>query len=481
MTSSGARRERLTWNECRSLPIVHCAGSSAPLSRSRSSPPHHRVRTPIPDRHHRQSTRGRSTRSSPPAATDAGDLWRRVRHVAPPDEEQPAGVESHKPFFVVAPSVGSKPSTGVNAGLAGNVAFIDGDARATHISSMSAGLKVSQKGQTLSGFKLAMFTPNDRWFIQGDNRFSWTSQNTYGLGGNTPAADAENLKYDALRLYETAYRSVAPGLFVGVGIDVNRHSNIRPGPGAAATFDQAAYVEYTEQHAFDIDRQTSSGTSVGVLFDTRDNGINARRGWLASATYRTFFDGFLGGDSTWQETSFDLRTYRALTRDGRHTLAFWFLGDFVTGGVAPYFDLPGDRRRFVRALGPRLRRGPVSRRSAACTARSNTARRSRETASSGSSRSSTRRPSTVRRTGERLFDSFAPGAGLRTAVPLEQEVADEPVRRLRLGQTRIPRALPGDSGSVLSSSRASKPRRAFLRGAAASDRLTRLCARSSAG
>ncbi len=41
--------------------------------------------------------------------------------------------------------------------------------------------------------------------------------------------------------------------------------------------------------------------SVGLLFDTRDNGINAQRGWLASTAYRTFFDGFLGGDSTWQE------------------------------------------------------------------------------------------------------------------------------------------------------------------------------------
>jgi len=220
------------------------------------------------------------------------------------------------------------------------VAFIDGDARTTHISSMSGGLKVSQKGQTLSGFKLAIFAPDDRWFIQGDNRLSWTSQNTYGLGGDTPPADAENLKYDQLRLYETAYRSVAPGLFIGGGININRHTNVRPGAGDPSTFDQDAYVAYTAQHGFNIDRQTSSGTSVSLLFDTRDNAINARRGWLASATYRTFFNGFLGGDSTWQEASVDLRSYRALTRDGRHELAFWFLGDFVTGGTPPYLDLP---------------------------------------------------------------------------------------------------------------------------------------------
>jgi len=53
-----------------------------------------------------------------------------------------------------------------------------------------------------------------------------------------------------------------------------------------------------------------------------------------------YINGFLGGDSTWQELGLDLRTYRRLRPDGRQKLAFWLLGDFVTGGVAPYFDLP---------------------------------------------------------------------------------------------------------------------------------------------
>jgi outer membrane protein assembly factor BamA len=280
--------------------------------------------------------------------TDAADLWRRVRHhhTASSEEQAIPDPAAHKPFFVIAPSVGSKPSTGLNGGLAGNIAFVSGDSTSTHLSSVSGGLKVSEKGQTLSGMKLAIFLPDDRWFVQGDNRFSLTSQNTYGLGGTTTAADAENLKYDALRLYETLYRTIAPGLFVGVGVDVNRHSNVRPAASDAA-FDQAGYTQYTLQHGFDLSQQTSSGTTASLMFDTRDNAINAQRGWLASATYRTFFDGFLGGSATWQEAYVDVRTYHALTDDGRRRLAFWMLGDFVTGGSAPYFDLPetsGDGR-----------------------------------------------------------------------------------------------------------------------------------------
>jgi hypothetical protein len=67
--------------------------------------------------------------------------------------------------------------------------------------------------------------------------------------------------------------------------------------------------------------------------------INASRGWMASLTYRPYFEA-LGSDSAWQQLLLDVRTYRQLKPDGRHTLAMWAYGDFVAGGVAPYFALP---------------------------------------------------------------------------------------------------------------------------------------------
>src|SRR5205814_1299712 len=131
-----------------------------------------------------------------------------------------------------------------------------------------------------------------------------------------------------------------PRLFLGGGLAFSDHSNSRPTATALPTWDRSAYVAYTEKHGFDAAGQTSSGTSAGLLFDTRDNAINASRGWLASATYRTFFDGFLGGDSRWQEMYVDVRTFHALGADRRRRLAFWMLADLVTGGTAPYLDLP---------------------------------------------------------------------------------------------------------------------------------------------
>jgi hypothetical protein len=277
---------------------------------------------------------------------DAGDLWHVLRHgradplAGDPGATLPTPGRNH--FFVAAPTIASKPSTGLSVGLNSNLAFFRGDEKTTHISSVSGGLRVSQKKQVLSGVRFSMFTADDRWFLQGDNRLSWTSQNTYGLGADTIALgpSTENLKYNALKLYETGYRTVRPHLFVGLGINISKHGNIRPGDGVLENFDQSAYVAYNEQHGFEDHEQTSAGTSAGLLFDTRDNGINAQRGWLASAQYRTFFNGFLGGDSTWQQLTLDLRTYRKLTPDGRQRLAFWFMSDNVLNGTAPYLDLP---------------------------------------------------------------------------------------------------------------------------------------------
>ncbi len=272
-----------------------------------------------------------------PAAIDVDDLWHLLRHGGlTPDD---GGQSSHR-FFVLAPTVGSKPSTGFTGGLSGNVAFFAGDPATTHISTIIGGTKVSQLGQVLFGGRIAWFTTNDSWLVIADGKLSWTSQSTFALGTDAPLTSGTNSRLDVMKLYETAYRNVAPGLFIGGGLNVSSHFNIRPGTTSPDGWDEAAFVDYDEAHGFASDHQTSSGLNVGIRYDTRDNGINPDRGVLASATYRTFFAHFLGGDSTWQELSLDARTYWKVTSNGRQKLAVWFLGDLVTGGTAPFWDLP---------------------------------------------------------------------------------------------------------------------------------------------
>jgi Omp85 superfamily domain len=342
---------------------------------------------------------------------DVGDLWRHVVHKDAPRDERSAAAGDTKPFVVLAPTITSKPSTGLTAGLNGNIAFVHGDPATTHISSLSGGGRISVKNQKLLGGRLSMFTADDRWLVLGDVRMQWTSQNTFGLGGDTVAADAESLKYDSFHVYETAYRQIGPRVFLGAGLNVSDHANVRSvSPGA--------YEAYNLQHGTGGDHEGSGGTNVALLLDSRDNSINPSRGWHAGTTYRTFFDGFLGGDSSWQELTLDVRTYRALTARGRQKLAFWLLGDFVTGGTAPYLDLPGTATNDGRSArgygegrfrGPQLMYGEVEYRDTIMpsgllgfVAFLNT------TTVSGDA------------SGEKLFHSYAPGAGLGLRVLLNK-------------------------------------------------------------
>jgi hypothetical protein len=272
-----------------------------------------------------------------PASIDVDDLWHLLRHsgLAPDD----GGGSSHR-FFVLAPTIGSKPSTGFTGGLSGNMAFFAGDPSTTHISTISGGTKVSQLGQVLFGGRLAWFTTDDAWLLVADGKMSWTSQSTYALGTAAPLTSGTNSRLDVMKLYGTAYRNVAPGLFIGGGLNVSSHFNIRPGTTSSAAWDDAAFVSYNETNGFASSHQTSGGLNAGIRYDTRDNGLNPNGGLLASATYRAFFTHFLGGDSTWQELSLDARTYWKITSNGRQKLAVWFLGDVVTGGTAPFWDLP---------------------------------------------------------------------------------------------------------------------------------------------
>src|SRR5512133_768329 len=93
-----------------------------------------------------------------PAYTfDVGDLWHLVRHQPAVQDADGGG----RRFLVFAPSIGSKPSTGLSLGLSGNMAFYKGgDAAATHISTLSGGVKITQKRQLTFGSRLALFTAN---------------------------------------------------------------------------------------------------------------------------------------------------------------------------------------------------------------------------------------------------------------------------------------------------------------------------------
>ena len=339
---------------------------------------------------------------------DVFDILRELRHKPPKAEPE----DAYKQLMVAAaPVISYNPASGVGIGAAGNVAFFKGFPQTTSISSIVASLIVTSKKQLLFNGKFDIATDDNRWVLHGDNRVYLTSQDTYGLGTSTTPDDQLNTKYDFLRFYETAYRRIYRRLYVGSGLLYNLHSDVKPDEEFESAWPDSPYVTYSQARGFDLDSQSSAGASVSVLVDSRDGAINPSGGWYAGLEYQAFFEGFLGGTSSWQQLNVETRTYFRLSEDARHRLAVWLYGNLVTGGEAPYFDLPATSmdtygrsgRGYIqgRYRGQRLAYGEVEYR---WTVKRNgllgiVAFLNTETLSSED-------------TGERLFDSFATGGGV---------------------------------------------------------------------
>jgi outer membrane protein assembly factor BamA len=267
---------------------------------------------------------------------DLIDVLRDLLH-----KPEPPPPDFKKRMVAASPVLGYSPTTGVSVGGAGNVAFYRGSPPGTRISSIVTSATATSKSQFLVSFKMSASSFENRWRIDADNRFFWTSQPTYGLGTDTTQADKLDMKFNHLRLFDKYYHQVHRNVFLGVGYVYNIHNNVRPPDEVAPElFADSPYIAYSEKFGFDLDSQTSAGFSFHALVDSRDGAINPSRGWYASTSYLVLIEDFLGGSSSWQQFSYDFRSYAMLSRDGRHKLAFWTFGDLVTGGVAPYLDLP---------------------------------------------------------------------------------------------------------------------------------------------
>ena len=279
--------------------------------------------------------------TQPPEAAevmDVVDLIRKFRHkdATPPSEPD----DYRKAMKAFAPVIGAKPSSGVIFGVAGNIGFFRGEPSTTRISSSVASVTFTTKKQAGISAHTTMFGRDDRWLLELDHRFQWTSQETFGLGTNTASLSGEQVRFDFYRLYQSAYLRLRKNLFAGAGLHFDSHADIRPDEAGEEQWPHSAFYEYSVANQLPLDTQISAGPSLEVIWDSRDSFINPSRGWLARASYRALLDGFLGGDSGWEKMSVDVRAYAPLSSNRRYKLAVWAYADLVVDGVAPYFDLP---------------------------------------------------------------------------------------------------------------------------------------------
>ena len=276
----------------------------------------------------------------PETQVDIFDIARRLFKDPPANPPDPEPQQDRGLQLSFAPGFGYNPSAGFIIGASGNLSKFFGDPATTRISSAVVGMSYSSKQQASLTLKFGASRGGNRWRFDGDNRFQWTSQDSYGLGTGTASADSVYTRFTYVRIFDAAWYEVTKNVYAGAGFHYSLHTNVRPGNEDDPAWQDSAYVVYTRENGFDPESQTSAGFSLGAMLDTRDNPINASRGWFALVGYRPSFKDVLGSDAAFHETFVDVRSFFSLTKDRRQRLAAWVQGDFVGSGTPPYFDLP---------------------------------------------------------------------------------------------------------------------------------------------
>jgi len=181
----------------------------------------------------------------------------------------------------------------------------------------------------------SIWFPDNTWTIQGDVRFLRYPQYTWGLGSSHDYADQTLVDYNYIRFYQNALKRIEPYLFAGFGYDLDFHSDIHSDDPNTNLKQFTNYQYGTSGSSF------SSGVTINLLYDTRNNSINPLPGAYANIVYRVN-PTFLGSNNTWSSVYIDLRKYVPLNPANpvqQNTLAFWsYL--WSSFGNVPYLDLP---------------------------------------------------------------------------------------------------------------------------------------------
>ncbi|HEY4196334.1 MAG TPA: BamA/TamA family outer membrane protein [Mucilaginibacter sp.] len=235
-----------------------------------------------------------------------------------------------KPIISFIPAVGYSLQTKAAGTLTGNIVFRSSPT--SKVSSITTSMGFTQRKQFTLPIVSSIWTNNNKFVFLGDARFYIYPQSTFGLGSNSNIADEDPMRYDLFRFSEVVMRQITGDFYLGVGYKLQQHWNIthnEPLDGAPSDYENYGAQSHT----------TSSGFSLNALYDSRDNSVNASKGFYASVQYYTY-DKIFASDDNWQSLIIDVRKYFTFPENSENVIAFWSYDWVVLHGKPPYLDLP---------------------------------------------------------------------------------------------------------------------------------------------
>lgn len=267
--------------------------------------------------------------------TDLIDIAKRLFHTSSKKNENRDG---RKIYFSVLPFGGTLPGGSGRALITSTTAGMYlGPRGTTYLSTASFAPYWNFKGRFGLPLRTGIWLRNNTWNIQGDTRFMVYPQYTWGLGNVKGSYDNRVLvNYKYIRFYQSALKRIRPYLFAGLGYYLDYHFNIQSDNPEVDLKEFTGYSHGLNKRSF------SSGLSLNLLYDTRNNAINPLPGAYVNMVYR-INPTFLGSNDNWQSVYLDIRKYVLLGKvsdGGQNMIAFWSYFWTTLNNTVPYLDLP---------------------------------------------------------------------------------------------------------------------------------------------
>jgi len=225
--------------------------------------------------------------------------------------------------IIMAPVVSYAPETSLGLGVGAKYLFkMRGSGDETRTSNMPLSLRYTLENQIIAYSGYEIFFNQEKWMLEGNLLFRNFPRLYYGIGRDTPESNEETYDFSQILVEPILLKRVAGYLFAGVGIRYNHISNVKSPEGGLLDTSTIPGAEGS----------TSVGAQLAVVYDNRDNLINAHNGWFIELTHG-FYDKVLGGTQTFQLTRLDLRHYMQPFENRQDVIAFQLRTHFSHGNT----------------------------------------------------------------------------------------------------------------------------------------------------
>jgi hypothetical protein len=277
---------------------------------------------------------------------DIGDLGRSI--FSPGKPPKPT---QNKSGLTPMPSIAYNPSIGAQIGLKAVVGKVLGNEPNTLMSVAASSASITTKGIIYFYLSHNVYTPGNRWNLQGSLVAAKTVTPDFGLGiGKVSTGTEEELilsnperkgyaihgEYYNFR--EKVYKQIMDRLFIGAGasFEIRRKLEDPNNPNGSTP-----YHIYNQIHGFDKDHYMANGFLLNLQYTTRDNQNRAYKGIYADVGIRAN-QSWIGSTKNAVQVTTDFRKYWSLSaRNPEHVIAFWNWGSYLVSGTLPYLELPG--------------------------------------------------------------------------------------------------------------------------------------------